>query len=113
MLARPRARRLAKSPQRASQAVDWRELAECQGRAMKDADPWFPTALSEIDAYAIAKEICDACPVAGKCLDAAMAEEGARHALQRHGMFGGLKPEERFNLYQRQTRKAARDRKAA
>ncbi|WP_417220545.1 WhiB family transcriptional regulator [Arthrobacter sp.] len=104
MLARTRARRLTKSPQRASQVIDWRELAECKGWAEKGVDPWFPKNLSDPKAYDVAAKVCAVCPVAQQCLDAAMADEKAVHGRQRHGMYGGLTPDERYNLHRSRKR---------
>ncbi|WP_372699392.1 WhiB family transcriptional regulator [Arthrobacter sp. JSM 101049] len=113
MLARPRARRLVESPERASQAIDWRELAECRGWTEKGVDPWFPQNLSDPTAYDVAARICACCPVAQQCLDAAMAVEGAIHGRQRSGMFGGLTPEQRYALYRRRGRERSQDKDVA
>lgn len=113
MLARTRARRLTKSPKRADQVIDWRELAECKGWAEKGVDPWFPESPGDPKAYVVAAEVCAGCPVAQQCLDAAMAEEGALHARQRHGMYAGLTPGERYALYRRRGRERAQDREVA
>jgi hypothetical protein len=49
-----------------------------------------PTAVVE------AKRICSGCPVRGRCLSDAMAEEGTVSVQYRSGIRGGLTPEERF-----------------
>lgn len=43
--------------------------------------------------------VCAACPVAGDCLESAMLEEGGHGG--RHGIRGGLTPEERRALHRR------------
>lgn len=102
-----------KSPLRATEVIDWRELAECKGWAEKGVDPWFPDHPGEVDAYTTARKICAGCPVARQCLEAQMVEERTKPAGQRHGMFAGLKPEERYNLYRRRAREAAKEREEA
>ncbi|MBM6622642.1 WhiB family transcriptional regulator [Micrococcaceae bacterium RIT802] len=104
MLTRTRARRLTKSPLRADGVVDWRELAACKGLAEKGFDPWFPVSPSEVDAWTVASKVCATCPVIESCLESAMSREKGRSGLQRHGMYGGLKPEERFALHRRRLR---------
>lgn len=51
-------------------------------------------------AHLTAKSLCADCPIAVKteCLEVAMKTEGAGGAGNRHGVFGGLDPEERAAL---------------
>jgi WhiB family redox-sensing transcriptional regulator len=50
-----------------------------------------------------AKNICSRCPVSAQCLDYAMATERDRLGY-RHGVWGGLSPEERAQLAQQERR---------
>lgn len=49
--------------------------------------------------YSDARTFCGSCIVRSNCLEKAMAEEGAAYSGDRHGMFGGLTPRERYTLY--------------
>ena len=51
-------------------------------------------------AYAAARQICHACPVRTECLAWAMSVE-VNCRSGRHGMYGGLTPEERASLGRR------------
>lgn len=84
-------------------APRWMAAAACL-----DADPelFYPTA-TDPSAYDEARAICEACPVLQACRDFAMATEPLRG---RHGMLGGLTPEERHKLYRRNTRTPSADR---
>lgn len=48
-----------------------------------------------------AKTVCKGCPVRVACLRDAMAVEDGAGRSERHGVYGGLVPEERWRLYQR------------
>jgi Transcription factor WhiB. len=113
VLARTRARRLTKSPKRADQIIDWRELASCKGWAEKGVDPWFPEHPAEPKAFETAARICAGCPVAQQCLDAAMDGEKSLHGRQRYGMYAGMTPGERYSLHLRKARQAAKEGEAA
>ncbi|MGC4050639.1 MAG: WhiB family transcriptional regulator [Paludibaculum sp.] len=51
--------------------------------------------------YVCGKALCDGCPVRNDCLAHALA------AGERHGMWGGLQPEERAALLRRRRQVAA------
>lgn len=62
--------------------------------------------------YATAKKICAGCPVPIKeeCLDVAMRTEGNASGASRHGVFGGLDPDQRASLARARARgKAGQD----
>lgn len=79
----------------------WKAQAACLDVAPELVDPTFFPASSDPSAYDDAREICHACPVMQTCLAYTMATE-PRNA--RHGMVGGLTPEQRIALYRRNTR---------
>ena len=56
-------------------------------------ETWF-----DEEAVDIAKEFCNACPIQDLCLKEAMLLEDGRALMSRHGVWGGLTPEERFEL---------------
>ena len=71
--------------------MDWRHVAAC-----REVDPelFFPIgttglALDQIDA---AKQVCEACPVSGECLEFALGTN------QEAGVWGGLTEDERRRL---------------
>lgn len=77
--------------------MGWTDLAECRGTNTRI---WFPfddrgrnlSRPTDDSAYATAKVICDRCPVRAQCLE---------HALsvgERHGMWGGLTPQQRHTI---------------
>lgn len=59
-------------------------------------------------AWLDAQEVCKNCPLAlrRECLDLAMKAEGTTGAGGRHGVFGGLDPEERAALVRERKREA-------
>lgn len=73
----------------------WRDSAACTGT---DPDIFFPKN-SGSKTWTRAREVCSNCPVSDECLDEAMRLEGEGASVEiRHGMFGGLTPEERKTL---------------
>lgn len=83
--------------------IDWRELALCAevGSDMFFVDDVEPNeALRQAnERYPAAKRVCQACPVRAECLDFEMRIEGSKHATHRFGIFGGLSPYQRHQLY--------------
>jgi len=69
---------------------DWRQSAACLGRGTTN---WFRDRGSPAHVAALA--ICAACPVRGECLDEAHRWEGRPSRWGRHGLWGGMTPEER------------------
>ena len=50
--------------------------------------------------------ICRRCPVETDCLDEAMDAETYRLTSDRHGIWGGKTPQQRYAMYRSQTRKS-------
>lgn len=71
---------------------DWTEYAACRGEG---SGIFF--ADQHAGDYSRARRICNRCPVRAACLDEAMRFESG-NAENRHGMFGGLSPDERARL---------------
>lgn len=76
---------------------DWRTYAACLS---VKPDTMFP-APGEKDAIDYAQSICARCPVRLKCLEFALADEGGKTKDMRHGIAGGLTPNQRYNEYNR------------
>ena len=74
-------------------SVAWMENAACVGR---DPELWYSF---DKDEEALALAVCMTCPVIEECREMAMAEEGSRRTHGRFGILGGLRPNERLNLY--------------
>jgi len=70
---------------------DWRSIAEC---LFADPDLFFPMSSSgkALQQVAEAKEVCARCRVRRDCLGFALMTN------QRHGVWGGLSEEERYQL---------------
>jgi WhiB family redox-sensing transcriptional regulator len=79
----------------------WQNSAAC--RAEVDDSIWFPADRADI---VLAKFICARCPVRAECLRDALANEGGRTGEYRHGIRGGMTPEERAHEYRRLVRLA-------
>lgn len=77
--------------------MTWRDEALCKG---KHIDLWYPPldASNQDEYYAVAREVCHACPVWRKCLNDGMNEQW--------GMWGGLTPLER-SIFNKKPRKTA------
>jgi WhiB family redox-sensing transcriptional regulator len=85
-----------------SMGADWRNEAACID---VDTDIFFPET-GNTATYRHALMICRACPVAGSCLEDALATETREG--QRHGMRGGLTPDQRRSLARSKERQRAR-----
>lgn len=74
----------------------WREAA------CVDLDPemFFP-APSQRSRIRRAVAVCCSCPVVDECLRSALRMETKRSAENRHGVWGGLTPEQRYKLARR------------
>ncbi|MDQ2876523.1 MAG: WhiB family transcriptional regulator [Actinomycetota bacterium] len=68
----------------------WQDSAACAGA---DPDAWFP-AKGHPTAYA--KRVCAGCPVRPECLDYALDFERGMGRETRHGVWGGLAPDQRW-----------------
>ena len=68
--------------------------AACVGH---DPELWFrlDKTLTDRDATKLAVAICSTCPVREACLAQALKDEGGVSVTGRHGIFGGLTPEQR------------------
>ena len=68
----------------------------------RDHDPklWFPVADSGGD---IAIEHCRGCPVRVECGEHAMGRERAAPARERHGIWGGATPAQRWQVHRCRT----------
>lgn len=75
------------------QKEEWQTDASC---ASNWPEIFFPV---KGDKYENARAICNQCPVIEQCLEYAMSSEGGAHRIDRFGMFGGLTPKERYQLY--------------
>lgn len=73
----------------------WREHAACKGA---DTAIFYPASsvAGVKDQYAAAKAYCGRCPVREACLSEALLFE--RTSGGRHGMYGGLTPDQRAQL---------------
>lgn len=69
-----------------SGADDWRRRAACRGRGPARFYPARPD-------YEPALAVCAGCEVQADCLAFALASE--RGDFERHGLWGGLRPDER------------------
>jgi len=79
----------------------WDAAALCR---REDADPelWFPagyTKAPDIVQVEDARAACGRCPVLAECLAYVMRSEGGQQASGRHGVWAGLTPKERYELY--------------
>lgn len=75
----------------------WTAVAACAGM---DPDIFHPHGKGNA-LYIRARAVCARCPVRAQCLAEALAVEVSRTGEYRHGMWGGLTPDERASLYRR------------
>ena len=61
-----------------------------------DPGAWFPERSS--GSYTVARTWCQQCPMTTACLRAAMDLEAGLGQKERHGMWGGTPPHERYQL---------------
>ncbi len=61
-------------------------------------DFWHPEPSDDATAQT-AIEVCAECPVRDACLAFAMRSEGTKQTSARHGIYGGMTPEQRRSLY--------------
>ena len=79
---------------------EWRGQAKCVG---VERELFFASVPSpEVQ---IAKQVCADCPVRAQCLDYALRVEPVHRWQQRHGVWGGLDPQEREALARKGWRK--------
>lgn len=77
----------------------WKDQAACRTWDFKDGDPWFEPAPRNrnVGRFAVAREICRACPVRDLCLRDVLQWE-ATATGPREGFVGGLDPDERTRI---------------
>lgn len=56
--------------------------------------------------YSEARQVCAGCPVKAECLEDALVEERYQSGVYRHGMRGGLSPEQRASEERKRRRDA-------
>lgn len=78
---------------------DWHEHASCRGY---DINLFFPDYNGGKKAFAIAKQICQSCPVIAECLDNQLKLESFD---DQWGMFGGKTPQERKEIRYKRDRR--------
>ena len=83
---------------RARITTGWQDQAACKG---KTAIFWPSEKPSKATDWSAARATCDACPVRGDCLDAALTARIIEHGT---GMWGGTLPEDRARMLDRQRR---------
>lgn len=78
---------------------DWTRQAECQTLGDAADEIFFPLPGDDKPRMiALARAICADCPVQAECLAHAMALEGDRSALGRHGVYAGTTPAQRARM---------------
>lgn len=86
---------MRRAPDNLEPGREWLLQAAC--RNAEDPDLWYSTDGSDIRE---ARRICrEKCPVAIKCLTAALRDEGGVDRKGRYGVVGGCTPRERHRLY--------------
>lgn len=102
------------APDTGSEKWNWRTQGACASLTKPDA--MYPSP-SDKNAVEAAKTVCAFCHVRAACLQAAIAEEGARSTENRFGIRAGLTESQRYWLYVKRRRdrhaKAATDEQAA
>lgn len=76
---------------------DWRDEASCNVFAL-DTDLFFERQSNRV--RAAVQQICRECPVRKQCLEHALTYEARSPYPPRYGIFGGLTPPERCELWQ-------------
>lgn len=78
---------------------NWEHQAVC--RRYPDPELWFPVSYESADGRLqteAAREICGFCPVRAACLVAALEREGHKKPEYRNGVWGGMTPNQRYNM---------------
>lgn len=76
--------------------MSWREQAACHG---VNPDVFFPP--PGANQYAAARRYCARCPVSEDCLEFELKAEQGCGLGERHGMYGGATPNERWKFRRR------------
>lgn len=82
-------------PDTAARPGAWKDSAVCLAA---DPDLFFPAQGNRAGADD-ARMVCRSCPVRLDCLEDALQHEGGRSVQSRHGIYGGLSPKQRYNVY--------------
>jgi hypothetical protein len=78
---------------------EWHRYAKCVGVNLK---VFFPDYNGGEKTFAVARSICNECPVIAECLDAQLKLESFE---DQWGMFGGRTPQERKEIRNRRDRR--------
>lgn len=87
--------------QQTGQRGRWQHRARCRGL---DLDLFIPEGKVGSEARLAnrrAAQYCAHCPVVRQCLELALRAEGSAPAQNRFGVYGGLTPDQRHDLYRR------------
>lgn len=95
--------------------ADWRERAACAGMPSElffddiwpEDEEGNPLPLVQV-ALDRARTVCQSCPVRTDCYLEAMTEEDGAAAARRHGLRGGLTPEQRYSIWRRDSSRCER-----
>lgn len=82
--------------------IEWMNRAECLDVDLTVFFPETPHVFK--DAYKIAREYCESCPVREECLEWAVSTE-AETSTNSFGMYGGRTPEQRRAIRRERRRK--------
>ncbi|WP_369183302.1 WhiB family transcriptional regulator [Streptomyces sp. Y1] len=85
----------------------WDEKAACKGLDLEGFFPVGDGGKAGAALYWQAVRVCQGCPVRVECLRFAMRAEGKCARASRSGVFGGMTPAERDELYQHRVQAAA------
>ena len=95
-----------------SDDLSWMNDAEC--RYIGDWELFFPEGSNGYrHTGKVAKRVCAECPVQDACLEYIMNLEGDYSVKYREGIWGGLTPRERSNLYRERAKKQYQSRRSA
>lgn len=79
----------------------WQYRARCRGLDLNLFVPDGKVGGEARRAHAWAARFCASCPVTRQCLELALTAEGNAPAQSRFGVYGGLSPDQRHDLYRR------------
>ena len=85
------------TPTAAPAAVDWRQQAACRD---KDPELFFPPPGGDmVQHMRRVRAICDPCHVREQCLQFALDVEAGARREDRHGIFAGTTPHQRWAMW--------------
>lgn len=85
----------------------WQYRALCRGLDLALFVPDGKVGSEALMAHARAARFCAHCPVMRQCLELALTAEGNAPAQSRFGVYGGLTPDQRHDLYRRRINQQA------